>query len=96
MVIAWHDAAFTLADPVLTPELMQRVLDKFHLQHKLKENWTDSTVDVNMIDKMIFMEDEVKASEEQQAAKKKRTEEILSKIDDERLAVKDFRIEKDA
>lgn len=31
MVIAWHDAAFTLPDPVLTPELMQRVLDKFHL-----------------------------------------------------------------
>lgn len=22
MVIAWHDAAFTLPDPVLTPELM--------------------------------------------------------------------------
>jgi ATPase family AAA domain-containing protein 3A/B len=31
MVIAWHDAAFTLADPVLTPELMQKVLEKFHL-----------------------------------------------------------------
>jgi hypothetical protein len=31
MVIAWHDAAFTLPDPVLSPELMHRVLRKFHL-----------------------------------------------------------------
>ena len=31
MVIAWHDAAFTLPDPVLTPELMEKVLSKFHL-----------------------------------------------------------------
>lgn len=29
MVIAWHDAAFTLPDPVLTPDLMERVLQKF-------------------------------------------------------------------
>lgn len=29
MVIAWHDAAFTLPDPVLTPDLMERVLHKF-------------------------------------------------------------------
>ena len=29
MVVAWHDAAFTLPDPVLTPELMERVLHKF-------------------------------------------------------------------
>ena len=31
MVIAWHDAAFTLPDAVLTPDLMHRVLKKFHL-----------------------------------------------------------------
>ena len=31
MVIAWHDAAFTLPDAVLSPELMERVLEKFHL-----------------------------------------------------------------
>ncbi len=29
MVIAWHDAAFTLPEPVLTPDLMRRVLKKF-------------------------------------------------------------------
>ena len=33
MVIAWHDAAFTLPDPVLTPDLMRKVLKKFQLQH---------------------------------------------------------------
>ena len=31
MVVAWHDAAFTLADPVLTPEIMMRILGKFKL-----------------------------------------------------------------
>lgn len=31
MVIAWHDAAFTLPDAVLTPNLMRKVLGKFHL-----------------------------------------------------------------
>jgi len=41
MVIAWHDAAFTLPDPVLTPDLMERVMKKFQLQHKLKGTWTD-------------------------------------------------------
>jgi ATPase family AAA domain-containing protein 3A/B len=40
MVIAWHDAAFTVPDAVLTPEIMTSVLGKFHLQHKLKANWT--------------------------------------------------------
>jgi hypothetical protein len=40
MVIAWHDAAFTLPEPVLTPELMRKVLKKFHLQHELKKNWS--------------------------------------------------------
>lgn len=29
MVIAWHDAAFTLPDPVLNPELMKKILKKF-------------------------------------------------------------------
>jgi len=40
MVVAWHDAAFAMPDAVLTPELMDRILEKFHLQHKLKETWT--------------------------------------------------------
>ena len=40
MVVAWHDAAFTLADPVLTPEIMMRILGKFKLQQKLKDTWS--------------------------------------------------------
>jgi len=32
MVVAWHDAAFALPDPVLTPDLMYRILEKFKLQ----------------------------------------------------------------
>lgn len=31
MVVAWHDAAFSLPDPVLTPEIIDRVLEKFKL-----------------------------------------------------------------
>ena len=63
MVIAWHDAAFTLPDPVLTPELMQRVLEKFHLQHKLKENWADDS-NINMMEKMIFLDNEAEKNQE--------------------------------
>ena len=40
MVVAWHDAAFTLPEPILTPDIMRKVLGKFHLQHKLKKTWT--------------------------------------------------------
>ena len=29
MVVAWHDAAFTLPDPVLSAELMYKILKKF-------------------------------------------------------------------
>lgn len=36
MVVSWHDAAFTLPDAVLTPEVVNNVLHKFHLQHQLK------------------------------------------------------------
>lgn len=54
MVVAWHDAAFTLPDAVLTPDLMEKVLEKFHLQHKLKENWNGS--DDFMMEKMIFLD----------------------------------------
>ena len=29
MAVAWHDAAFTTTDLVLTPKIMLRVLEKF-------------------------------------------------------------------
>jgi hypothetical protein len=31
MVVAWHDAAFTLPEAVLTPEIITNVLHKFNL-----------------------------------------------------------------
>jgi len=31
MVVAWHDAAFTLPEPILTPDIMRKILNKFHL-----------------------------------------------------------------
>lgn len=31
MVVAWHDAAFTTPDAVLSPNLMKKILHKFHL-----------------------------------------------------------------
>lgn len=31
MVVAWHDAAFTMDDALLTPQVMENVLHKFHL-----------------------------------------------------------------
>lgn len=52
MVIAWHDAAFTLPDPVLTPDLMYKVLKKFKLQHKLKDTWTHE--ETKLMEKMVF------------------------------------------
>jgi hypothetical protein len=41
MVVAWHDAAFALPIPVLTPEIMTSILLKFKHQHTLKKStWT--------------------------------------------------------
>ena len=64
MVIAWHDAAFTLPDAVLTPELMDKVLSKFHLQHKLKQTWTAD--EQKLLEKLIFTaeEEELKGTKE--------------------------------
>ena len=57
MVIAWYDAAFALPDAVLSPELMYKVLNKFKVQHRLKENW--SSDESKLYEKLIFMEDEL-------------------------------------
>lgn len=56
MVIAWHDAAFTLPDAILSPDLMRTVLHKFQLQHKLKETWTSE--ESKLLQKLIFMEED--------------------------------------
>ena len=56
MVIAWHDAAFTLPDAVLSPEIMTKVLAKFKLQHKLKDTWT--TEESKLLEKLFFQDEE--------------------------------------
>lgn len=57
MVVAWHDAAFTLPEPILTPDIMKKILNKFHLQHKLKKTWTK---DESMIlSKLINLDEEM-------------------------------------
>jgi len=77
MVIAWHDAAFTLPDAVLTPELMQKVLGKFHLQHKLKETWT--TDEQKLLEKLIFMDDEEALKGSKDPTGQVKDEEMLKK-----------------
>jgi ATPase family AAA domain-containing protein 3A/B len=57
MVVAWHDAAFTLPDAILTPDVMDAVLNKFKLQHKLKATWTK---DEAMIFEKMFALEEMK------------------------------------
>ena len=55
MVVAWHDAAFTLPDPVLTPEIMDRILEKFKLQQKLKDTW--SRDEANLYGKLLTLDE---------------------------------------
>lgn len=56
MVVAWHDAAFTLPEPILTPDIMRKILHKFHLQHKLKKTWTKE--EQLVFGKMLFLDEE--------------------------------------
>ena len=39
MVVSWHDAAFALENPILTPGLMLSLLDKHIKMHDIKVNW---------------------------------------------------------
>lgn len=98
MVIAWHDAAFTLPEPVLTPELMFKVLRKFKLQHELKRTW--SKEDVALMEKMDetelakFMQQQHQAAEpekERDPEAVRRQEEMMGKINAERMEMKAMR-----
>ena len=92
MVVAWHDAAFTLPEPILTPDIMRKILDKFHLQHKLKKTWTK---DESMIfEKMLFLSEEhtgTAKEEVKDAQMLKEQEELTQKINEERLKIKEMR-----
>ena len=64
MVVAWHDAAFTLPEPILTPEIMSNILHKFHLQHKLKKTWTK---DESMIlSKLLTLDEDMVGTAEEE------------------------------
>lgn len=97
MVISWHDAAFTLPDPVLTPELMLRVLNKFQLQHKLKETWTAE--EKLLYEKMNFADEEAMTgsqhaqpqSDEFHSHMKEEQEKIMNEINEGRADMKNYR-----
>ena len=55
MVVAWHDAAFTTPELALTPVMMERIFEKFKLQHKLKDTWSRS--EALIYEKMIDLDD---------------------------------------
>jgi len=60
MVVAWHDAAFTTPDLLLKPEILDRILVKFKLQHKLKETWSKS--DALIYEKAIDLDQSMEGS----------------------------------
>ena len=92
MVVAWHDAAFTLPEPILTPDIMQKVLGKFHLQHKLKKTWTKE--ESMIYEKLMFLsEDHVGSAKEEVKDKEmlKEQEELNKLIEEERMKLKEMR-----
>lgn len=96
MVIAWHDAAFTLPDPVLTSDLMYKVLKKFRLQHELKHTWTQE--ESMLYEKLLYRnEDELTGSgsggqpQQQGEEARKKQEQLMSQINRERLDLKEQR-----
>jgi len=95
MVVAWHDAAFTLPDAVLTPDVMRKILNKFHLQHKLKKTWTKE--ESLVFEKMIYLDelahkgtaDTTKDFKDPEMLKEQ--ERITKEIDEERMKIKAMR-----
>jgi hypothetical protein len=93
MVVAWHDAAFTLPEPILTPEIMRKILHKFHLQHKLKKTWTKE--ESLVFEKMLFLDEEKHKGTATQEAKDqdmlKEQERLTKEIEEERMKLKAMR-----
>lgn len=95
MVIAWHDAAFTLPDPVLTPGLMEKVLHKFTLQHKLKETWTAE--EKLLMEKMIFEDEEAMTGSREHHSYpiddtlREKEDKLMDEINKDRMDMKNFR-----
>lgn len=96
MVVAWHDAAFTTPDLLLTPEILDRVLEKFKLQQKLKSTWSkqEALLYEKMIDLEPTMQGHSAASEQASAEREKEADELLQKISGQRIKLKDIRDKK--
>ena len=96
MVVAWHDAAFTMDDALLTPQVMENVLHKFHLQHKLKETWTKQEA---LIFEKLLQSEDLEAGSQQAIGDnksdnlKKSEAELLDSIDQDRMRLKNMRSE---
>lgn len=93
MVVAWHDAAFTLPDAVLTPAVMDNVLNKFKLQHKLKETWTkqEAMIFEKLVGNMDEMQEGSKAVHERDESMVNKQEEIMESINQDRMRLKNMR-----
>ena len=92
MVVAWHDAAFTLPEPILTPDIMRKILNKFHLLHQLKKTWTR---DESMIlEKMLFLDESFTGTAKEQVKDEqmvKEQERLNKEIEEERMKLKAMR-----
>jgi hypothetical protein len=92
MVVAWHDAAFTLPEPILTPDIMRKILNKFHLQHKLKNTWTKE--EGMIFEKMLFLDESNVGTAKQEVKDEKmlkEQDELNKLIEEERLQIKAMR-----
>lgn len=92
MVVAWYDAAFNTAEMVLTPQIMDKVVEKFKLQHKLKTTWTRQ--EALLYGKLADLSEEMVGSQTGATAAgnkenlSKQTEDILEQISGQRLKLK--------
>ena len=98
MVVAFHDAAFTLPEPILSPSLMEKILKKFHIQHDLKKTWTKQ--EAQIFEKLLQFDQEggdlstLTGSVEEQIKDEdmvKMQEELQKKMDQSRLDIKTMR-----
>ena len=89
MVVAWHDAAFTTPDLLLTPEILDRILRKFQLQQKLKTTWTRS--EALIYEKMITLDDSMTGHQTVEVKADGSGDDILEQISDERIKMKEMR-----
>ena len=89
MVVAWHDSAFAKPDAILTRPLMLKVLEKFKMQHKLKETWTES--EARIFGKILTVDTDTMTgtgkSGKKDADMVKRQQELMGQINESRLDI---------